>query len=216
MDLERRQPVALWPDREAATLAQGLRAHPGVEMMARDRAQADADGARHGAPAATQVADRVHLLPPLVDGLEHVVQAHHQALTAVNAAIRRQGGPRADGPVAVAVALPPAPLTAPSMATPRRARRVALHQQVWALHARGWPGHARATHLGSGKQTVVRDLPTTPVPARRRRRDGGPSVLNPDTPDRLERWHPGCDEALRLWGALQRRGSPGSEATGAR
>ena len=72
VDLERRQPVALLQDRTAETVAQWLREHPGVEVLARDRAQAYADGARQGAPAATQVADRFHLLQNLRETLDQV------------------------------------------------------------------------------------------------------------------------------------------------
>ena len=170
IDLERRQPVALLPDREAETLAQWLRAHPGVEVITRDRARAYADGARQGAPEATQVADRFHLLQNLVEALEQVFHTHRTALTAVNDAIRRQGVPLADGTMAVAV--PPPPPTGQEKTAQRRAHRVECHQQVWALHEQGWPGHAIATHLGIGKNTVFRYLRTPTLPERRRRVTG--------------------------------------------
>jgi transposase len=212
IDLERREPVALLPDREAETLAQWLRAHPGVEVITRDRARAYADGARHGAPEATQVADRFHLLQNLVEGLEQVFHTHRTALAAVNDAIRRQGVSLADGTVAV----PPPPPTRQEKTAPRRARRVECHQQGWALRQHGWPGHAIATHLGIGKSTVFRDLRTATLPERTRRRDGGHSVLNPYKPYLLERWNAGCHDALRLYGELQQRGYPGSYPTVAR
>ena len=214
IDLERRQAVALLPDREAETLAQWLRAHPGVEIITRDRARAYADGARQGAPEAIQVADRFHLLQNLVEALEQVFHTHRTALAAVNDAIRHQGVPLVDGTVAVAV--PPPPPTGQAKTAPRRARRVECHHQVWALREQGWPGHAIADHLGIGKSTVFRDLRTATLPERTRRSDRGRSVLDPYKPYLLERWNAGCHDALRLCGEIQRRGYPGSYATVAR
>jgi transposase len=73
VDLERRQPVALLPERTAEPVAQWLREHPGVQVIARDRSTSYAEGARHGAPAATQVADRFHLLQNLREALDQVL-----------------------------------------------------------------------------------------------------------------------------------------------
>jgi transposase len=62
IDLERRCPIDVLPDRKEETVETWLRLHPEIEVVSRDRAGAYAEAARKGAPQAQQVADRFHLL----------------------------------------------------------------------------------------------------------------------------------------------------------
>ena len=57
VDLERHRPVDLLPERSAQVGAAWLTAHPGVEIISRDRGGDYAVGAREGAPGAVQIAD---------------------------------------------------------------------------------------------------------------------------------------------------------------
>jgi transposase len=213
IDLERRQPVALLPDRTAETLAQWLQAHPGVEVIARDRATAYAEGARQGAAAATQVADRFHLLQNLREALDQVFAMHRQALEAVNALGRQQ--PIALPAGAVAVPVPPHDIPRPAQqrAAQHQAHRQALHTQVWALHRQGWTAAAIAQQVGLSLRTVQRDLRSATFAGHRRRSDLGESVLNPYKPDLLERWNAGCHIAMRLLRDLRQRGYAGGYGT---
>jgi transposase len=74
VDLERRRPIDLLPNREAETLNAWLKAHPGVEVVTRDRSKTYARGITEGAPSAMQVADRWHLLKNLREALEQLLK----------------------------------------------------------------------------------------------------------------------------------------------
>jgi hypothetical protein len=65
VDMETRRVVDLLPDRSASGTAAWLKAHPGAEIICRDRHGLYPQGAREGAPQARQVADRFHLLQNL-------------------------------------------------------------------------------------------------------------------------------------------------------
>ena len=210
VDLERRQPVALLPDRTAETVAQWLREHPGVEVMTRDRSQAYAEGARHGAPAATQVADRFHLIQNLAEALTQVFTTQSRVLDAVNATGRQQPVPLPNGTSAVPVPPPPTPPAEQARAAQRAARRQAVYDEVWTLHRQGWSVRAIAGQVGRSSRTIERYLRTPTWPVRQHRRHYGRSILNPYKAYLLERWNAGCHTAIQLFRELQPRGYTGS------
>jgi len=209
IDLERRHPVELLPDRTADTGAQWLREPPGVEVIARDRSSAYAEGARQGTPAATQVADRFHLLQNLREALDQVFITPSHVLDAVNETMRQQPVPLPDGTMAVPVPPHDLPLPAQQRAAHRQARRPALHTQGWALHRQGWTAPAIAQQVGVSLRTVQRDLRSATFAGRKRRSDLGESVLTPYKPYLLERWNAGCYTAMRLFRDLRQRGYAG-------
>jgi len=209
VDLEHHRPVALLPDREAGTLAGWLRAHPGVAVIARDRAGAYAKGARSGAPEAVQIADRFHLLQNLAETLEVAFTLHTRHLRAVDQARRAAAG------LSGTLLLPPAERQkrVVLLAGVRHARRKAQHEQVWALARQGWPRERIGPQLGISRSTVYRCLRSEAFPERRTRRDAGHSRLDPWRSVVLEHWKDGRHTGRTLFGDLQRLGYHGSYAT---
>ena len=213
VDLDRQRPVALLPGREADTLAAWLREHPGVAVIARDRAGAYARGARNGAPGAVQVADRFHLLQNLAETLEVVFADHAKDLRAAEQA-RRDAVAAERGTVSI----PPAPPQARArvLAAERRDRRAAVHEQVWALRGQGWSGRVIARHLGISRATVFRNLRSEVFPERKSRRGTGRSLLDPWQHVVFEHWNNGHRHGRQLFSTLQEEGYRGSYPTLAR
>jgi transposase len=210
VDLERRRPVALLPGREAETLARWLQDHPGVRVIARDRSGPYADGATRGAPDATQVADRFHILQNLGQALASVFNAKAKDLRVVAQAHDASHAGRTG-----TVQLPPAPPAADAVAkaTKRREWRLAIYQEVWALHRQGWPGHEIAHHLGIGRGTAYRYLRHPEFPERHRPSDTGRSLLDRWQDMILDRWNSGHRNGRQLLAELRRDGYRGSYPT---
>ncbi|WP_240634627.1 MULTISPECIES: ISL3 family transposase [Streptomyces] len=139
--------VDVLPTREAGPLTAWLAAHPGVEVICRDRAGAYAQGARLGAPDALQVADRFHLWQGLGRAVETCVAAHRECL-------RTPTPPPKTSPLDTPQDEPAPP--GPDPAGRRAQRKKAAHALVHELLAQGHSRRAIARHLGWVLNTVLR------------------------------------------------------------
>ncbi|MCU0552310.1 MAG: ISL3 family transposase [Leptolyngbya sp. Prado105] len=212
VDLETNRPIVLLPDREAETLAEWLKDHPGIEILSRDRSKTYRQGMTKGAPNATQVADRFHLLKNLAEVLERILAMHTQQLKAVETA-----------QIPVNDAIPIAPV-APRPAIQERSarmreRRFAKYEQVHQLRQQGWEILEIARHLGMGKRTVYRYLSHSEFPewqAHPGRGRSQRSQLDRYKPYVLEQWNQGQQNTKRLFKEIQQQGYRGSYQTVAR
>ena len=208
VDLQRGCPIDVLEDRAAETVATWLHAHPGVTIIARDRAEAYAAGIRQGAPAATQVADRFHLLKNVAAALQEVFSAHHRELDQLNH-LPHNEPPTQDDDAVMVPPEPPATMTkAQQQIAHNRARRVAEYAQAHALHQQGWTIKAISAHLGRHHRTVKKYLGASTFPERPPRQRPL-SILDPYKAYLLERWQAGYRSVKELFHEIQGRGFPG-------
>lgn len=148
IDIETGAPLDLIEGRDAQPLAGWLAAHPGVEVVCRDRASAFADGARTGAPDAVQVADRFHLWQNLAKAVEKCVAAHRTCLADPEPPPAAEGG--------TPPAAEPADAGTPGLTGKFAERARRNHALVHQLRAEGRGIREISRHLGWGQHTVQR------------------------------------------------------------
>lgn len=203
VDLERHYALDVLPDREADTLANWLKAHPGIDVISRDRGGSFAEGATRGAPHATQVADRFHLLKNLVEAFQQTLSREHKALRAA-----------AETAIGAPLLSSTRPLTAPerhARAT-AHARRQERYETVRRLRAVGKTIREIAVELRMGQNTIQRLLRAEccPVPAQRRTRT---TLLSAFEPYLRARWNSGEQNGQQLLREIQAQGYHGSQST---
>jgi transposase len=208
VDLQRGCPIDLLEDRAAETVATWLQSHPDVTVVARDRAEAYAAGIRQGAPEATQVADRFHLLKNLASALQEVFNGHHREIAQLNHLAHNEPPTQDDDAVPGPTECPVAMTQAQQQITQNRAKRVAEYAQAHALRQQGWTMKAISTHLGRHHRTVKTYLEASTFPERPPRRRPA-SILDPYKAYLRERWQTGCRSVLELYREIQAQGFAG-------
>jgi len=199
VDLEQRRPIELLPDRSSETVAAWLRAHPSVEVVARDRRTEYARGITHGAPQAVQVADRWHLLANARDAGELLVRRLHRRLEELPL-VREIGVPRRRPQQRSQ-----AELTARQA---NRDERYAQYQTIRELAASGMSYRAIARQLGVAWLTVERYAKAESLPEFAPRQPLA-SLLDAYLLHLHQRWDEGCTNAAQLWREIEPQGYRG-------
>jgi transposase len=217
IDIDSHRPIDLLADREADSFAAWLLAHPGTEVICRDRAGAYAEGASTGAPEAIQVADRWHLWHNLAERVEKTVAAHHGCLRGHDdiapeiPAEAGSVGPGSAADLAEAAQTAQADRRESSALVTRTKQR---YQAVHALRAQGKSIKAIMRELQLAKETVRRFYRATTVEELLAKpRAGRPSVLDAYKPYLHERWNAGVTNASALHREITEQGYRGSRGS---
>jgi transposase len=220
VNLERHEVVDLLPERSQESLVAWFERHPGteVEVATRDRSNIYREGLAKGAPGATHVADRWHLLHNLTFTLEEYLLQKQPVL-------RKAAAPEAapeekdDADFAPGPMSPNRPRThdrkIAEAAKKRHERLVEQWRNIRRLYLAGADLRDICRQLGISARTVYRYKDLTeppPRPAYKRKA----SVLDPYVPYLVRRWNEGCHNGKRLYREIREQGYTNSEEICAR
>jgi transposase len=209
IDLERRVPIDLLPNREAATLKKWLEDHPGIEIISRDRGGPYADGARQGAPNAQQVADRWHLLSNLSETMKSFFQNKQNQLNALE--------PKPSETISQEEAKLLSPWYA-GRTKQQEEKGVRLHQErveryhkIHELYANTIDVATIAHHVGLSRQGVYNFLKMKQPPERTRINPPCKPLIEPYKDYLVKRWNEGCRNAQQVYREIKAQGYTGSD-----
>jgi transposase len=215
VDLQTHKIIDLLPERTVDSVVAWLETHPEVGIVSRDRGGVYVDGATQGAPLATQVCDRWHLLKNLGEAVEaFLIRAHIRLpATATTAPTPERAGAASGAPTLER------PLTTYS-ATPaqqgktqaRLLRKWKLSQRIHELHDSGMSLRKIGEELGLARGTVrkyFRQAPEPPLPTPRPLRA---SKLDPYEDYILARLAQGCTNAAQIHREITEMGFSGGRS----
>ena len=208
LDLERRIPIDVLPDREAATLEKWLKEHAGVEVISRDRGGPYAEGARKGAPEAQQVADRWHVLANLSEALKPFFARKQAQLKALVKKLPETFSTEEEQQ-------PPAwyhgqTRRKTKMYDAHHQERIERYHKVHELRAQGAELTLIAHHVGISRTTVNTYLNMKSPPARKTGKRSG-SVIDPYKAYLVKRWNDGVRNAQQVYREIKEMGYSGSD-----
>ncbi len=203
VDLEKHKVVDLLSECSAAALELWLRNSPGVEIIVRDRSYDYMMGANAGAPEATQVADRWHLLHNLQEMLERWLATVYAILRHLPVAPELQ--PEVETLMSRRHRTSRPTRAAKEAGEVNRAKRLARFNKVKTLYTSGMSLLTISKKLGMDRKTVRAYAYAESFPERA----PFPYVPNVLTPylDYLEKRHAeGCENASQLYREIYAQG----------
>jgi transposase len=198
VDLEHREVVDVIHDRSAKTMASWLEKNRTIEFVNRDRCGLYAQAARHGAPAARQVADRFHLIQNLRLAIEQQLSYNDQLTRSVKT---DNCTPRDESSQLQ--------LHRRMVRIGRRNVRLEQFRRVHKLHQAGTSLNKIVEETGLGWRTVAKWVTLTVLPERRLM---DPRPTNPARfRDFLAHlWNEGCTNGRKLLIEVRKQGYTGS------
>jgi hypothetical protein len=184
-------------------LAAWLGAHPGVQVICRDRSGADVEGACSGAPTAIQVADRWHLWHNLCEAVDKTIIRYRADLPE----------PELGPPVAATLGASPDGDSEGDREGPLMILTRERYHAVQDLLARGVSRAGIARQLRLDPHTVRRYANAATVEELLTKAGPRENLLDPFKPYLHQRWNAGVTDAATLTSEIAAQGYRGSDQT---